>query len=63
MSARAAPFLFDQARRELVEGSSIDPAVIAERGYESIHRPSNGDQRQGERLHALQIPTWAIKED
>jgi P4 family phage/plasmid primase-like protien len=62
VSARAAPFLFDQARRELVEGSSIDPAVIAERGYESIHRPSNGDQRQGERLHALQIPTWAIKE-
>src|SRR5215218_8811499 len=55
-------FLFDAARRELVEESSIDPAVVAERGYESIHR-TNGDQRPRERLHALRIPTWAIKED
>jgi P4 family phage/plasmid primase-like protien len=58
-----ASFLFDAARRELVEESAIDPAVVAERGYESIHRPTNGDQRQRERLRRLQIPTWAIKED
>jgi hypothetical protein len=58
-----ASFLFDGARRELVEESAIDPAVVAERGYESIHRPTNGDQRQRERLRRLQIPTWAIKED
>jgi P4 family phage/plasmid primase-like protien len=57
------PFLFDGARRELVEGSAIDPAVVAERGYESIHRPSSGDQRQRERLRRLGIPTWAIRED
>jgi P4 family phage/plasmid primase-like protien len=56
-------FLFDPARRELEQGSSIDPDVIAERGYESIHRPTNGDQRQRERLRRLGIPTWAIKED
>ena len=63
MSDKPGPFLFDQARRELEQESAIDPAVIAERRYESIHRPTNGDQRQRERLHALQIPTWAIKED
>src|SRR5215212_5457981 len=57
------PFLFDAARRELEQDSAIDPAVIAERGYESIHRHTNGDQRQRERLRSLQMPTWAIKED
>jgi putative DNA primase/helicase len=57
------PFLFDQARRELVEDSAIDPAVVAERRYESIHRPTNGDQRQRQRLTQLGIPTWATKED
>jgi putative DNA primase/helicase len=56
-------FLFDFARRELEQESAIDPAVIAERRYESIHRPTNGDQRQRERLRSLGIPTWAIKED
>jgi P4 family phage/plasmid primase-like protien len=63
VSDKPGPFLFDQTRRELEQESAIDPAVIAERRYESIHRPTNGDQRQRERLHALQIPTWAIKED
>jgi hypothetical protein len=58
----SARFLFDAARRELEQGSSIGPAVIAERGYESIHRPTNGDQRSRERLHSLKIPTWATKE-
>jgi hypothetical protein len=42
-------FLFDFARLELEDESSIDPDVIAERGYESIHRPTNGDQRQRDR--------------
>jgi P4 family phage/plasmid primase-like protien len=59
----ASPFLLDFHRRELEQDSSIDPAVIAERGIESIHRPTNGDQRQRERLHRLGIPTWATKED
>lgn len=56
-------FLLDPARRELVEGSAIDPAVIAERGYESIHRPTNGDQRPRQQLNALNIPGWATRED
>jgi putative DNA primase/helicase len=56
-------FLFDFAHHELEVESSIDLAVIAERGYESIHRPTNGDQRQRERLTRLQIPTWATRED
>jgi len=61
--AKAGPFLFDPHRHELEQESAIDPVVIAERGYESIHRPTNGDRRQRDRLHALQIPTWAIRED
>ena len=56
-------FLFDTARRELEQDSAIDPDVIAERGYESIHRPTSGDQRQRERLRHLGIPTWATKEN
>jgi putative DNA primase/helicase len=56
-------FLFDFARRELEVESSIDPAVIAQRGYESIHRPTNGDSRQRDRLRTLGIPTWATRED
>jgi putative DNA primase/helicase len=55
-------FLFDFARRGLEE-SSIDPAVTAERGYESIHRPTNGDSRQRDRLRSLGIPNWATRED
>src|SRR5215207_3672770 len=45
------------------EAAPIDPDVIAERGYASIHPPSNGDQRQRQRLQALKIPSWAIRED
>jgi hypothetical protein len=56
-------FLFDPVRRELELESAIDRAVITERGYESIHRPTNGDQRRRERLSALGIPSWATKED
>lgn len=62
-ASNSARFLFDPARRELEQGSSIDPAVIAERGYESIHRPTSGDQRERQRLTRLGIPTWATKED
>ena len=61
--AKSSPFLFDPARRELVEESAIDRHVIAERGYESIHRPTNGDQRSRQRLESLKIPTWATRED
>jgi hypothetical protein len=56
-------FLFDQHRRELEIGSAIHPDLIAERGYESIHRPTNGDQRQRDRLNRLRIPTWATGAD
>ena len=35
MTDKPGPFLFDAARRELVEESSIDPDVLAERGYTS----------------------------
>jgi hypothetical protein len=56
-------YLFDPARRELEQDSGIAPDVIAERGYESIHRPTNSDKRQRERLRHLGIPTWATKED
>jgi P4 family phage/plasmid primase-like protien len=57
-----APYLSDPHRSELVEQSAIDPAVVAERGYETITRPSNADQRQRERLNSLRIPTCATKE-
>ena len=63
MTGRPGPFLLDPHRRELEQESAIDPAVIAERGHESIHRPTNGDARQRHRLRTLDIPTWAIKED
>jgi hypothetical protein len=56
-------YLFDQHRRELEIESAIHPDVIAEWGYESIHRPTNGDQRQRERLNSLKIPTWATGAD
>jgi putative DNA primase/helicase len=63
MSARGAPFLVDGHRRELVEDSAIDPAVVAERGYKTITRPSSGDNRARLTLGRLNIPTWATRED
>jgi hypothetical protein len=56
-------YLSDQHRRELETVSAIDPQVIAERGYETQTRPTNGDARQRDRLNRLKIPSWAIKED
>lgn len=54
--------LFDEHVRELVNGSSIDPEVIRERGYETASRPSNADSRIVERLKAARIPSWATRE-
>jgi putative DNA primase/helicase len=56
-------FLLDRHRRELEIESAIHPDVIAERGYESIHRPTSGDQRPRERLKRLRIPNWAHNSD
>jgi len=56
-------FLLPQHRRELEIGSAIDPDVIAERGYESITRLSNGDKRQRQRLTRLKIPPFATREN
>jgi putative DNA primase/helicase len=54
--------------RELVDSSSIDPQVIAERGYVTVGRPRAAlpdaygrDTR--EQLKAMGFPSWAIRED
>lgn len=62
-SANALRSLFDEHRRELVQGSAIDPDVIRERGYRSVSRPSNRDHTPREELERLGFPTWATKED
>ena len=51
-------------RNQLVTGSAIDPAVIAERGYESLHRGSTTTDvpRHQARLKAAGIPTFGYKE-
>ena len=56
-------FLFDGARRELEQDSVIAPAVIAERGYRSISRPTPGDDGPRRELTRLGIPTWATRDD
>jgi hypothetical protein len=61
--ASTGKFLFDQHRCELVIDSAIHPNVIAERGYESIHRPTSGDQRSRDRLKRSHIPNWAHNSD
>jgi P4 family phage/plasmid primase-like protien len=55
-------------QRELIDGSAIDPAVIAERGYVTVARPNAGlldaygrDTR--DQLKAQGFPSWAIRED
>lgn len=55
-------FLFPEHQREL-QASAIDPAVIAERKYQSISRPTTGDKQSRDRLRALGLPGWAIDED
>lgn len=55
-------------RRELIEGSAIDPDVIRERGYSTVARP-NAALRDGygrdtrEQLRAAGFPSWATRED
>jgi len=60
LAAMAIPFLHDGHKREL---AAVEPAVVAERGYETIMRPSSSDQRPRERLRRLGIPSWATGAD
>lgn len=54
--------------RELIDGSSIDPDVIRERGYSTVGRP-NATLRDAygrdtrEQLRAQGFPAWATRED
>src|SRR4051794_25999406 len=47
----------------LLRTSSIADQVIAARGYQTVSRPSAGDQRPREKLRRLGIPSWARNED
>lgn len=54
-------------RKELIEASAIDPAVVAERGYVTVGRPDSslrdGNGRDTrEQLKAMGFPSWAIRE-
>ena len=59
--------LSETHRKELIDGSAIDPAVIVERGYVTVGRP-DGTLRDGygrdtrEQLRALGFPGWATRE-
>lgn len=55
--------LFDEHRQELLVGSAIAPAVVAERGYRTIGRPSANDDRPRQELRRLGFPSRAIRED
>lgn len=56
--------LFAEHIRELTSASAIDPAVIIERGYESLSRPTAADQTTvRNRLRRAGIPNWATDED
>jgi P4 family phage/plasmid primase-like protien len=57
------PPLFDEHRRELLGESAVDPAVVAERGYRTIGRPTANDERPREELRRLGIPTWSTSEN
>jgi P4 family phage/plasmid primase-like protien len=46
---------------ELTRESAIDPAVAAERGYETIDAPTGGNHVAMERLEKIGIPDWALK--
>jgi hypothetical protein len=58
-----AGFLFAGHRRELSSESAIDGEVIAERGYQSVMRPTPGSDEPRRLLARLGLPTWAFKED
>jgi len=55
-------------RREIIDGSAIDPEVARERGYVTVARPNAAlrdaygrDTR--EQLKAMGFPSWAVRED
>jgi putative DNA primase/helicase len=54
-------------RTELFEGSSIDPAVASERGYQTMERPNRVDPSHPSdtrsALSRMGFPSWAIRED
>jgi putative DNA primase/helicase len=54
----AQPSLHPHWTRELVERSAIDPAVIKQRGYRTVHWGPN-DRRGQDLLARLGIPSWA----
>lgn len=49
--------------QQLLRASAIADDVIAERGYQSISRPTAGDGSSRDRLKRLGIPAWARDED
>jgi hypothetical protein len=59
----SAPFLLHGHRDELTSGSRIHPEVIAQRGYETVPRPTKADDRPRQRLTRLGLPTWSTEED
>ena len=68
MSETTTDALSAHHRTELLEGSSIDPAVVAERGYATVGRPSAAlldayGRNTRDQLSALGFPSWAIRED
>lgn len=55
-------------RTELIEGSAIDPAVIAERGYVTVARPNAAlldsyGRNTRDQLNAMGFPAWSTRED
>ena len=60
--------LSGEHQRELLEGSSIDPDVVAERGYVTVGRPNAAlldayGRTTREQLRAMGFPAWAVRED
>ncbi|HZN75692.1 MAG TPA: phage/plasmid primase, P4 family [Micromonosporaceae bacterium] len=56
-------FLLEHHRQELVAQSAIDPAVLEERGYRTVGRPTPNDDRPRQDMKRLGIPSWALNED
>ena len=55
--------LYDGQRRELTDGSGIDPTVIAERGYRAIARPTATNDGPRNELRNMGIPKWVRDTD